>query len=59
MLVPQRAGVIAKQPGSSGAAGQADVLLDGLLAHSHAVTLSQSGLVHPLSPSSLVATLLR
>ena len=30
MLIPQRAGVIAKQPGSSGAAGQADVLLDGL-----------------------------
>ena len=31
MLVPQRAGVIAKQPGATGAAGQADVLLDGLL----------------------------
>ena len=30
MLVPQRAGVIAEQPGSAGAAGQADVLLDGL-----------------------------
>jgi hypothetical protein len=31
MLVTQGAGVIAKQPGSSGAAGQADVLLDLLL----------------------------
>jgi hypothetical protein len=31
MLVSQRSGVIAKQPGSPSAAGQADVLLDGLL----------------------------
>jgi hypothetical protein len=31
MLIPQRAGVIAEEPGSSGAAGQADVLLDLLL----------------------------
>jgi hypothetical protein len=45
MLITQRAGVIAKQPSSSGAAGQADVLLDLLLAHSHAVTLQQSGLI--------------
>ena len=33
MLVPQRAGVIAEQPGATGAAGQTDVLLDGLLRH--------------------------
>ena len=36
MLVPQRASVIAEQPGATGAAGQADVLLDLLLAHSDA-----------------------
>ena len=59
MLVPQRAGVIAKQPGSSGAAGQADVLLDGLLSHSYPVTLSQSGLIHPLSPTALKTSFLR
>ena len=33
MLVTQRAGVIAEEPGSAGAAGYADVLLDGLLRH--------------------------
>ena len=31
MMIPQRAGVIAEQPGAAGAAGQTDVLLDGLL----------------------------
>ena len=31
MLVPQRSGVIAEQPGATGAACQADVLLYGLL----------------------------
>ena len=30
MLVAERAGVIAPEPGSAGAAGYADVLLDGL-----------------------------
>ena len=33
VLVAQRAGVIAKEPGSASAAGYADVLLDGLLRH--------------------------
>jgi hypothetical protein len=33
MLVPQSAGVIAEEPGGSGAAGQANVLLDLLLGH--------------------------
>ena len=31
MLVPQRAGVIAEQPGVARAAGYADLLLDALL----------------------------
>jgi hypothetical protein len=31
VLVAKRAGVIAEEPGSAGAAGYADVLLDGLL----------------------------
>jgi hypothetical protein len=35
------------------------VLLDLLLGHSFAITLCQSGLIHPLGPSSLVAALLR
>jgi hypothetical protein len=30
VLVAERAGVIAEEPGSAGAAGYADVLLDGL-----------------------------
>jgi hypothetical protein len=34
------------------------VLLDLLLGHSHAVTLRQSGLIHPLCPTTLVAALL-
>jgi hypothetical protein len=33
VLVAQRAGVIAEEPGSAGAARYADVLLDGLLSH--------------------------
>jgi hypothetical protein len=35
------------------------VLLDLLLGHSSAITLSQSGLIDPLGPASLVAALLR
>jgi hypothetical protein len=45
MLITQRAGVIAEQPVGSGAAGKADLLLDLLLGHSHAVTVQQSGLI--------------
>jgi len=55
MLITQRAGVIPKQPRAAGAACQADLLLDLLLGHSYPVTLSQSGLIHPLSPTTLKA----
>jgi hypothetical protein len=59
ILIPERAGVIAEQARVAIAAGDPYFLLDPLLAHLDAMPLGQPSLINPLSPTALIAALLR